>query len=119
MAPRWIELITGSFEDKKRWRSYKSRVRQLPQSHRTAVEGVERYLMYAGPGSGNELLEMFDDLVDLFERSAAAGTPVHAIVGDDPVEFAESFKINYTRSSWLDKEKRRLTAAVVRAESEQ
>ena len=55
MAARWIELITGSLEDKKRWRAYKTRVQQLPPSYRTAVGGVERYLMYTGPGDGDQL----------------------------------------------------------------
>jgi DNA-binding ferritin-like protein (Dps family) len=41
------------------------------------------------------LLLMLGDLADLFEQSAADGTPIRAIVGDDPVEFAETFMRNY------------------------
>ena len=119
MAARWIELITGSLEDKKRWRAYKRRVEQLPPSYRTAVEGVERYLMYAGGGDEAQLLQMVDDLADLFERAAADGTPVRAIVGDDPVEFVEAFKSNYGLGSWLAKEQRRLTEAIERAENDE
>lgn len=119
MAARWIELITGSLQDKKRWRAYKARVQQLPSGYRTAVEGVERYLMYTGPGDGDQLLQMFDDVADLFERAAADDTPVRAIVGDDPVEFVETFKSNYGISSWLGKEQRKLTDAIQRAESEE
>jgi DNA-binding ferritin-like protein (Dps family) len=119
MAARWIELITGSLDDKKRWRAYKARVQQLPPSYRTAVGGVERYLMYTGPGDGDQLLQMFDDLADLFDRAAADGTPVRAIVGDDPVEFVEAFKSNYGLGSWLGKEQRRLTEAIERAENEE
>jgi DNA-binding ferritin-like protein (Dps family) len=119
MAARWIELITGSLEAKKRWRAYKARVQQLPPSYRTAVEGVERYLMYTGPGDGGQLIQMVDDLADLFERAAADGTPVRTIVGDDPVEFAEAFKNNYGLGSWLSKEQRRLTDAIERAENEE
>ena len=118
MAARWIELITGSLEDKKRWRAYKTRVQQLPPSYRTAVGGVERYLMYAGGGE-DQLLQMVDDLADLFERAAADGTPVRAIVGDDPVEFVETFKSNYGLGSWLGKEQRRLTEAIERAEHDE
>ena len=119
MAARWIELITGSLEDKKRWRAYKRRVQQLPTSYRTAVEGVERYLMYAGGGDEDQLLQMVDDLADLFERAAADGTPVRTIVGDDPVEFVETFKSNYGLGSWLGKEQRRLAQAIERAENEE
>jgi DNA-binding ferritin-like protein (Dps family) len=120
MAARWIELITGSLEDKKRWRAYKARVQQLPPAYRTAVGGVERYLMYTGADAdSNQLQQMFDDLADLFERAAVDGTPVRAIVGDDPAEFVETFKSNYGLGSWLGKEQRRLTDAIERAESEE
>jgi DNA-binding ferritin-like protein (Dps family) len=119
MAARWIELITGSLEDKKRWRAYKRRVQQLPTSYRTAVEGVERYLMYAGGGDEDQLLQMVDDLADLFESAAADGTPVRTIVGDDPVEFVETFKSNYGLGSWLGKEQRRLNEAIERAENDE
>jgi DNA-binding ferritin-like protein (Dps family) len=119
MAARWVELIIGSLEDKKRWRAYKTRVQELPPSYRTAVGGVERYLMYSGPGDGDQLQQMFDDLADLFERAATDGTPVRAIVGDDPVEFVEAFKSNYGLGSWLGKEQRRLTEAIERAENDE
>lgn len=118
MAARWIELITGSIEDKKRWRAYKARVKQLPPSYRIAAEGVERYLMYTGPGEGDQLLQMFDDLADLFERAAVDRTPIRSIVGDDAVEFVETFKSNYGISSWISKEQRQLNNAIQRAESE-
>ena len=39
---------------------------------------------------------MFEDLADLFERAAADGTPIREIVGEDPVEFVETFIQNYT-----------------------
>ena len=120
MAARWIELVIGSLEDKKRWRAYKARVRQLPPSYRTAVEGIERYLMYTGPDAdGDQLVQMVDDLADLFERAAIDGTPIRTIVGDDPVEFVETFKSNYGLGSWISKEQRRLTDAIKRAETEE
>ena len=61
---------------------------------------------------------MFGDLADLWERAAADGTPVHAIVGDDPVEFAETFAQAYTGRQWIDKERARLVAAIEDAERE-
>ena len=35
MAAGWIEKVTGSFDDKKRWRAYKARKEQLPPAYRT------------------------------------------------------------------------------------
>jgi DNA-binding ferritin-like protein (Dps family) len=41
---------------------------------------------------------------------------VRAIVGDDPVEFAEAFAQAYTGKHWVDKERARLTKAIEDAE---
>lgn len=119
MAARWIELITGSFENKKRWRAYKARVQQLPMSYRTAVEGIERYLLVTGPADGDYLLDMVDDLADLFEAAAVDATPIREIVGDDPAEFVDTFKSNYGLAAWVGKEQRRLADTVQRAENEE
>jgi DNA-binding ferritin-like protein (Dps family) len=113
------DLTAKVIGDKRRWREYKARTKKLPPNYRTAVEGLERYLMYTGPGGGDALMTMFEDLADLFEQSAAADTPIREIVGDDPVEFAEAFKRNYGLGQWLSKEQQRLTSAIERAEIEE
>ena len=41
------------------------------------------------------------------------------IVGDDPVEFAETFAQAYTGKQWIDKERARLTKAIEDAEREE
>ena len=120
MVKRWIEKVTGPFEDKRRYRQYKERVKQLPPSYRTTVEALDRYLMYRGAiTNGDVLMEMAEDLADLFEQNAAAGVPVRAIVGADPVEFAETFLANYSDGQWIETERRRLTAAIERVEQEE
>ena len=57
---------------------------------------------------------MFEDLADLFEQSAADGTPIRDVVGQDPVEFAEAFLANYPGGSWISRERERLTDAIDR-----
>ncbi len=117
MAARWVEKVTGSLEEKQRYKQYKVRVAALPQNYRTAISGIERYLTYfGGITSGDVLVRMFDDLADLFEQSAADGTPIRAIVGEDPVEFVEAFLANYSEGRWINKERDRLIEAIARAE---
>src|SRR5215203_1449937 len=100
MAAGWIEKITGPFDQKKRYRQYKARKEALPANYRTAIDALERYLTYFGSITKGEILvSMLEDLADLFEQSAASGTPIRAIVGDDPVEFAETFVRNYSEVS--------------------
>src|SRR3954471_14441994 len=113
MAAKWIELVTGSFEDKKRWRQYKARKEQLPASYRTAIEGIERYFMYAGSiVKGDVFMQMLEDLADLIERAATDGTPIRDVVGQDPVGFADAFIANYADGQWINKERKRLNDAI-------
>lgn len=117
MAQNWIETVTGSFDDKRRWRAYKQRKAQLPTPYRTATDGVERYLMYAaGVVKGDVMMQMVEDLLDLFETAAADGTTVRDIVGEDPVEFADAFAATYADGQWIQKERGRLQATIDQAE---
>ena len=102
--------------DKRRWRQYQARTRQLPENYRTAVDAIQRYLMYFGPADGDSAASMFEDLADLFEQSAADGTPLREIVGEDPVEFVEAFAQNYSKAGWITRERERLINAIERAE---
>src|SRR5579863_6261570 len=95
------KVIAKVIGGKRQWRQHRARTRQLPASYRTAVEALERYMMYCGPGGdGAEAASMFDDLIDLFEQSAANQIPIRDIVGEDPVEFLEAFVRNYPDGQW-------------------
>lgn len=104
-------------KDKRRYRAYLARVAQLPQAYQISVEAIARYLMYTGPGDGADLLPMLEDLLDLFEQSAASATPISAIVGDDPLAFVEEFRSNYRAGGWLSKEQQRLLDAIARGQA--
>jgi len=113
MAAKWIETITGSLEQKKQYRQYKARIEALPEPYGTTAKAFERYFMYyGGITDGDTLVTMLADFADLFERAAIDGTPVRALVGAEPVEFAESFTKAYGGKEWIDKERARLTKAV-------
>ena len=113
MFSTFISRVIG---EKGQWREYKARARQLPASYRTAVDALERYLRYFGTGGGGTA--MYADLIDLFEQSAANGTPIREIVGEDPVEFIETFVRNYPKGQWIIRERERLTNAIERAAGE-
>ncbi len=115
---RITELTSKVIGEKRRWRQYKARVAALPPHHRAAAQGVERYLMMAGGvADGETATRMLEDLADLFEQSAADGSSVRDVVGDDPVEFVETFIRNYADGSWLRKERERLVHTIDAAEA--
>ena len=120
MASKWIEKITGSLDQKKQYKETKARVEALPQPYRASAEALNRYFMYyGGITDGDTIVQMSADLADLWERAALDGTPVRAIVGDDPVEFAETFAQAYVGKRWIDKERARLVQAIEDAERAQ
>ena len=120
MAAKWIEALTGSLEQKKQYKQDKARIEALPEPYATAAQAMHRYFMYyAGITDGDTLVAMFGDLADLWERAAVDKTPVREIVGDDPVEFAETFAQAYTGKQWIDKERKRLTDAIDKAAADQ
>ena len=117
MAAKWIELVTGSLAQKKQYKEAKARLEALPEPYLTAATALNRYFMYyGGVTDGDTIVRMFVDLADLWERAAIDGTPVREIVGDDPVEFAETFAQAYGGKQWIDKERARLTKAIEDAE---
>ncbi|GAA3113720.1 DUF1048 domain-containing protein [Streptosporangium carneum] len=115
---QYLEVVTGSLEEKRRYRQYKARIKRLPENYRTAVEALERYLMHFGPADGAGAMSMYEDLADLFEQSAADGTPIRDIFGEDPVEFVEAFMANYPVGQYRARERNRFTSAIERAAGE-
>jgi DNA-binding ferritin-like protein (Dps family) len=120
MAKNPLEWITGSFDDKKRWKAYKSRAAQLPQDYRAGIDAVERYLLRTGdiPTDSRLMVTMFEDLIDLFEQAAADGVPVRDVVGDEPAEFVETFARTYSDGGWVAKERERLAKSIDTATGE-
>jgi DNA-binding ferritin-like protein (Dps family) len=119
MMTTFIERIVGDLGDKRRWRQYKARVKALPTTYRTTVEALERYLTYFGAITKGDLpmdvlMSMLGDLADLFEQAAADRTPIRGVVGEDPVEFAETFFGNYSDGQWINRERDRSVSAIER-----
>jgi len=118
MAAKWYEVLTGSLEQKKQYKQYQARIDALPEPYAQAAKALQRYFMYqGGVVDGDTLLKMQGDFVELWEAAVADGTPVRDIVGDDPVEFAETFVAAYSGKQWIDKERARLTKAIDEAEA--
>lgn len=114
MAKNPIELVTGSWDDKKQWRAYRARIKKLPEPYRATVGAIEKYLWNFGetPTEWDRAAGMFDGLAELFERAAVDATPVRDIVGADPVEFAETFARSYSDGGYIAKARERLTRAI-------
>jgi DNA-binding ferritin-like protein (Dps family) len=114
MFSKFISKVVGPKGD---WRTYKARVRQLPPDYRSALDALERYLNYLGPGGDGGAI--YSELIDLFEQSAANGTPIREVVGEDPVAFIEAFIQNYPEGHWRARERERFISTIERIERAQ
>ena len=99
-------------DEKKRYKQYKARKGQLSAGYKEAIDAVERYAFRFGPATGGSVVLMLEDLVEIFEQGMKDGTPVREIVGDDAVQFAETFLENYPANPWAAKEQQRLAHAI-------
>lgn len=117
MAATWLEALTGSLEQKKQYKHDTARLKALPEPYAGAAVALQRYFLYSGGiTDGETLATMLTDFADLFETAAADGTPLRQIIGEDPVEFAETFVRAYAGKEWIDKERSRLRASIADAE---
>ena len=94
MAAKWIEFLTGSLDDKKAVPAVQGPHRGAARAVRDGREGLRALLHVQRRHHRRRpavMITMLNDFADLWERAAADGTPVDEIVGDDPVEFAETF----------------------------
>jgi DNA-binding ferritin-like protein (Dps family) len=91
----------------------------LPECYRTAVEGIERYLMHFGVLDPGNTPSLFEDVAALFEGAAADGTLIRDIIGDDPVEFVEAMIRNHDNGGYVTQEQARQVSTIVRAEAQQ
>ena len=118
MTAKWIETLTGSLEEKKQYKAATARIEALPAPYSDVARALQRYFLYYGMISdGSVLTAMVADHADLWERAALDGASVRDIIGDDPVECAETFAAAYSDKQWIDKERARLRTAVAAAES--
>jgi DNA-binding ferritin-like protein (Dps family) len=49
------KLTSKVVGDKRRYREYEARTARLPASYRTAVDALERYLTWFGPGKADSV----------------------------------------------------------------
>ena len=105
-------------DEKKRFKQYKGRKQQLPTSYHEAIDAVERYALRFGPATGETVVAMLEELIEIFEQGMKEGTPVREIVGEDPVRFTEDFLKNYPANQWAAREQQRLAHTINHAARE-
>lgn len=101
---KWIlEVIIGDLDEKSAYRQKMKRVKALPENYRTAFRKIQKYLYHHGEEGWN--MAIFDDLIDLFESSAADRKDLSDVIGNDAAKFCDELILaaNTNRNTRRDK----------------
>ncbi|WP_125708441.1 DUF1048 domain-containing protein [Lacticaseibacillus porcinae] len=108
------DFISNLIQDKKRYKQFLKDVNALPAPYAQTLMAIQKYLWnFARSGS---IIEPLEEILHLFQESAAENVPVQQIIGSDPVAFAEDIMVQYPEALWLIKYQNQLRQQVKEAE---
>lgn len=96
-----MNLIKKMIGDKKEYKEQMVRGEALPEDYRFVFEKIHRYMWSLAGGDGSDMLKTQQELIALFEASAADGKHVLEVTGKDVVGFCDEF-LRDTKK-WTDK----------------
>ncbi|WP_029501617.1 DUF1048 domain-containing protein [Lachnoclostridium phytofermentans] len=101
-----IKLIQKMIGDKKEYKEQLARVEALPEDYKFVFEKIQGYMWSFAGGDGSEMLKTQQELIELFEISAADGKHVLEVTGEDVAGFCDEF-IRDTKK-WTDNYREKL-----------
>lgn len=84
-----IEFIKKVIGDKKEYHQMTARIKALPDDYRYVYEQIQTYMWSFVAGTGDDILKVQYELIDLFESGAANGKPVLSVTGEDVAAFCD------------------------------
>lgn len=97
--------IKKMIEEKREYKQQMKRVDALPEDYQFVFKKIQSHMWMFAAGAGYDMMEVHNDLIDLFETSAADGKKVLELTGNDVASFCEELMKNcktYTEN-WRDK----------------
>lgn len=87
MSKSIVELLVGNLDEKRSYRTFMKRVNNLPKEYRFAFKKILKYSYYTDFCGFN--MDMFTDLLELFETNSAQGKSVLEVIGKDVTGFCD------------------------------
>lgn len=106
-----FKLIKKMIGDKKEYREQLTRVEALPEDYRFVFKKVQGYMWSFAGGDGSDMLKAQEELIELFESSAAEGKHVLDVTGEDVVGFCDEF-LRDTKK-WTDNYRKKLNRDMI------
>lgn len=94
MKKSFLELVVGSLDEKRKYRQTMKRVEALPDDYRKAFKKIKNYIYNSGAIISD--IDIFDEIITLFEESVVNGRELIEVVGYDAAYFCdELIKASY------------------------
>ena len=97
--------IKKMIEEKREYKQQMAGVEAMPEDYKFVFKKIQSYMWMFTAGAGYDMMEVHNDLVELFESGIANSKKVLEITGDDVAAFCEELLKNcktYTEN-WRDK----------------
>jgi DNA-binding ferritin-like protein (Dps family) len=85
MSNFWMKVIG----DKKEWKKMEARADALPRDYRIVYDEIKHYMWRFTAGDGMDIVSVLNDVLGLFETSAAEGRHALDVTGDDVAAFCD------------------------------
>jgi len=82
-------LLTKILGDKKEWKAMEARANALPRDYRIVYGETKSYMWRFTAGDGMDTVALLEDVLGLFETSAAQGKSVLDVTGEDVAAFCD------------------------------
>lgn len=106
---KFINKIIG---DKKSWNEMEKRAKALPEDYLYVYRKIQNYMFGSSGGDGMDLLQIFADLLDLFETGAAEGKHVLDITGEDVATFCDD--LLRSAKTYMENRRRELNQSIMK-----
>lgn len=83
------DFLTKILGGKKEWKAMEARADALPREYRIVYDEMQSYLWRFTTGDGMDIVAILQDVLALFETSAAQGTSVLDVTGTDVTAFCD------------------------------
>jgi DNA-binding ferritin-like protein (Dps family) len=105
-------FLTKILGDKKEWKAMEARANALPSDYRIVYDEMKSYMWRFTAGDGMDIVAILQDVLGLFESSAAEGRSVLDVTGNDVAAFCDE-RLRGT-TSYLDRWRASLNHDVAR-----
>ena len=105
-------FLTRALGDKRAWKAMEARANALPRDHRIVYGEVKSHVWKFTSGDGRDVIALLEEVLGLFEASAARGEGVREVTGEDVAAFCQDRLRGAT--SYLDEWRATLNRDVAR-----